>query len=95
MANKGRFIDYAAPGVSVLTIAPEGKYKVLTGTSLSSAHLSGVVALLVSQGLSNKVVTSIDNILTTTALDLGVPGRDQEFGEGLISASRALAVIKK
>ena len=95
MANKGRFIDYAAPGVSVLTIAPEGKYKVLTGTSLSSAHLSGVIALLVSQGLSDKVDTSIDNILTKTVLDLGAPGRDQEFGEGLISASRALAIIKK
>jgi len=91
MANKGRFIDYAAPGVDVLTTAPGGKYTLATGTSLSSAHLSGIVALL----LSEKRGQSIDTTLTKTAVDLGKPGRDQEYGDGLVSASRALAIIKK
>lgn len=91
MADKGRFIDYAAPGVNILTIAPQGKYKLGSGTSLSSAHLSGIVALLLSQRRNKK----IDEALTETAIDLGKPGRDQEFGEGLVSASRALDVIKK
>lgn len=90
LADRGRFIDYAAPGVNVLTIAPEGKYRLASGTSISSAHISGIVALLLSQ----KRNSSIDKTLTATALDLGKPGRDQEFGEGLVSASRALAVIK-
>ena len=91
MADKGNFIDYAAPGVDILTIAPEGKYKLGTGTSISSAHVSGVVALLVSQN-RNK---SISSTLTETALDLGKPGRDSEFGDGLVNASRALEVINK
>ena len=90
MADKGLFIDYAAPGVNILTIAPGGKYKLATGTSISSAHVSGVVALLLSQ----KGNRNVNNVLKQTAVDLGKPGRDQEYGDGLISASRALAIIK-
>ncbi len=90
MADKGRFIDYAAPGVNILTIAPGGKYKLATGTSISSAHVSGVAALL----LSRKGNKNINNVLKQTAIDLGKPGRDQEYGDGLISASRALSIIK-
>jgi len=89
-ADKGRFIDYAAPGVNILTLAPGGKYKLATGTSISSAHVSGVAALLASRK-GNK---NINNVLKQTAIDLGKPGRDQEYGYGLISASRALAIIK-
>ncbi len=91
MADKGNFIDYAAPGVDILTIAPDGKYKLATGTSISSAHVSGIVALLLSQKGSKK----ISKALTETAVDLGKPGRDPEFGDGLINASRALTVINK
>lgn len=90
MADKGQFIDYAAPGVNILTLAPKGKYKLATGTSISSAHVSGVAALL----LSRKGSQNINKILKQTAVDLGKPGRDQEYGDGLISASRALAIIK-
>ena len=91
MADKGQFIDYAAPGVNILTTAPNGKYTLATGTSLSSAHLSGIVALL----LSEKRGKAIDPTLRRSAIDLGKPGRDQEYGEGLVSASRALAILKK
>ncbi len=95
LANKGHFIDYAAPGVNILTIAPEGKYSVSTGTSLSSAHISAVIALLLSEKQSLKVSVPIIKVLTDTVIDLGEPGRDQEYGYGLISASRALSVISK
>ncbi len=91
MADKGAFIDYAAPGVNILTIAPGGKYKLASGTSISSAHVSGIIALLLSQNKSK----AIGKALTETAIDLGKPGRDQEFGDGLVSASRALEIIKK
>ncbi len=90
MADKGRFIDYSAPGVNILTLAPSGKYTLATGTSLSSAHLSGIVALL----LSEQRRIPIDKTLKQTAVDLGKPGRDQEYGEGLVSANRALATLK-
>lgn len=90
MADKGRFIDYAAPGVNILTLAPDSTYTISTGTSLAAAHLSGIVALLLSQQRGKP----IDSTLKQTAVDLGKPGRDQEYGDGLVSASKALAIIK-
>lgn len=91
MADKGRFIDYAAPGVNVLTTAPNGKYKLATGTSIASAHVSGVIALLLSQEKDK----NIEEALKSTAIDLGKPGRDEEFGEGLINANSALSSFKQ
>ena len=90
-ADKGQFIDFAAPGVNILTMAPQGKFQLASGTSLSAAHVSGIVALL----LSHKRNLPIQKTLTQTVTDLGKPGRDQEFGEGLVSASRALNYIRK
>jgi subtilisin family serine protease len=89
MADKGAYIDYAAPGVNILTIAPAGKYKIATGTSFASAHLSGLAALLRSKGH-----TDIDKMFSRAAIDLGKKGQDQEFGKGLISANNALIFFK-
>lgn len=93
MADKGSFIDYATPGVNILTTAPGGTYTIATGTSLSSAHLSGIVALLLSQ--THKHNRAVNSTLTNTAIDLGKPGRDQEFGDGLVNANRALSTLKR
>ena len=87
-ADQGRFIDIAAPGVGVLTTAPEGKYQISTGTSMAAAHVSGVMALMKSyrRGYS-------PNQLRNTAYDLGRRGRDDAFGYGLVNASAALREI--
>jgi subtilisin family serine protease len=91
LANRGSFVDIAAPGVNVLTVAPGDKYELASGTSISTAHVSGIVALLLSQQRAEPIA----KILSESALDLGKPGRDQEYGDGLISASRALTIIKR
>ncbi len=84
-ADKGRFIDIAAPGVNILTLAPQGKFQLSTGTSMAAAHLSGVMALL-KEYERNYQPTQLNQ----TAIDLGVPGRDIEYGNGLVNASAAL-----
>jgi subtilisin family serine protease len=45
MANVGAYVAAAAPGVDVLLPAPNGGYSLETGTSVSAALASGVVAL--------------------------------------------------
>lgn len=84
-ADKGRFIDIAAPGVDILTLAPQGRYQRSTGTSMAAAHISGVMALLKEYRRNYKSPQ-----LNQTAIDLGRRGRDIEFGSGLVNASAAL-----
>lgn len=85
-ANRGDYIDLAAPGVSILTTAPRGAFHIATGTSLATAHVSGLIALLKSLNPAFN-----PEQLNRTAIDLGRPGRDNEYGYGLVNAERALA----
>jgi hypothetical protein len=67
-------------------------YCFFNGTSMASPHVAGVAALMrtVKPGLTP---AQVRDILTSTALDLGAPGYDLEYGYGLINAHRALLAI--
>ncbi|MEM8561059.1 MAG: S8 family peptidase [Pseudomonadota bacterium] len=61
------------------------------GTSFSAPHVSGVIALMLAVN-PNLSPQDIDALLMQGQLteDLGSPGRDNEFGYGLISAQKAV-----
>jgi len=88
-ANQGPHIAVAAPGVSVIETAPRGTYNLTSGTSIAAAHVSGVAALLIERNPAIDIAT-LENVLTSTAKDLGAPGRDDTFGYGLVGPYRAL-----
>ncbi len=48
-SNRGKYINVAAPGVDVLVAAPNGAYDFSTGTSVATAHVSGVAALILQK----------------------------------------------
>jgi serine protease len=58
------------------------------GTSMAAPHVAGVAALLHSQGITNPA--AIEAAIKKTAVDLGTPGRDDQYGYGLIDARAAL-----
>jgi serine protease len=58
------------------------------GTSMASPHVAGAAALLYAQGIKNPA--AIEAVLEKSAVDLGPPGRDDEFGYGLIDVRAAL-----
>ena len=93
-ANRGAYIALAAPGVDILTTAPDANYSQFSGTSFAAAQVTGVAALLLERApkLSPDRVRAI---LTETARDLGKPGRDDVFGAGLVDAAAALTAVSE
>lgn len=91
-ANQGPYVAVAAPGVDILAPLPGGKYGVSSGTSLSAAYVSGVVALMLSRNpeLSPEDVRLA---LTQSARDLGATGRDDQFGAGEADALAAVSSV--
>ena len=54
MANRGRYITVAAPGVDIIALAPGGSYQITSGTSIAAAHVTGIAALLLQEKPSLK-----------------------------------------
>jgi subtilisin family serine protease len=89
VANHGSYVAVAAPGVDIFVAAPGGGYDFTTGTSVATAHVSGLAALLIARN-PGLTPASVQSILMRTAKDLGPQGRDDEFGAGLVDAYEAL-----
>jgi subtilisin family serine protease len=88
-STPGPHIAVAAPGVDMIVAAPNGRYDIMSGTSLAAPLVSGVVALMLGRNptLDPK---SVRSILMATARDLGPAGRDDLYGAGLVDAARAV-----
>jgi serine protease len=63
-------------------------YFFVMGTSQATPHVSALAALLYRQGITDPA--AIRAAIEQTAEDLGSPGRDNDFGHGLIRPSAAL-----
>lgn len=90
LSNYGPHVDLAAPGDHVVSTGDQNDY--LTSSdplTVALAHVAGVAALVLSYspGLSQ---SELRQVLLDSADDLGLPGRDDEFGAGRVNARRAL-----
>jgi hypothetical protein len=94
MANRGRYIAVAAPGVDILALAPDGKVQFANGTSIAAAHVSGIAALLLERQPALKPA-EIRAALMSTAKPLGPAGPNADFGAGLVNAFAALNAIDR
>jgi subtilase family protein len=88
-SNRGNYIAIAAPGADIFLPAPDEKYQITSGTSFSAAYVSGIAALIMERNPALKP-NDVRAILTKTARDLGVPGRDDLFGAGEADAFAAV-----
>jgi subtilisin family serine protease len=87
-SNRGPHVALAAPGTDIFLPAPDQKYQMTSGTSFSAAYVSGIAALVLERNPSLKP-NEVRAILTSTARDLGPPGKDDQFGYGEANAFAA------
>jgi subtilisin family serine protease len=86
-ANRGKHIAVAAPGVDVVVLAPGNAAELSTGTSVATAHLSGLAALAIeaSGKLDQK---QLRRLLASSARKLKAPR--YSVGAGLADAAQLL-----
>lgn len=79
----------AAPAVDIVSTGAGGKYRKGVGTSDATAIISGVAALVRAK-YPNLSAAEVVHRLTATAIDKGPPGRDNEYGFGVVDPVAAL-----
>jgi serine protease len=86
--------DVCAPGVLVNSLQKPNGYSgdSWTGTSMSCPHTAGTAALMLQKNPALTPV-DIDRILEQTCVDLGVAGKDNQFGAGRIDALAAVNAV--
>ncbi len=104
-SETGYFVDVVAPGGNpssnydadpnhwILSTYWRGSgysYVQIAGTSQAAPHVAGLAALMLALNPSLSS-DQVESIIENTAVDLGSPGRDDEFGYGRIDAEAALA----
>ncbi len=93
-ASRGAFIDLVAPGERVVTTEVGGGWGREDGTSIAAAFVTAGAALVraANPSLSRE---QVEELLLTTARDLGAQGRDDAFGSGLLRVDRAVRAAAK
>ncbi|MEU7995701.1 type VII secretion-associated serine protease mycosin [Micromonospora sp. NPDC049060] len=89
ISTTGAEVDLAAPAVDIYSTSVGGKYRKATGTSGATAIVAGAVALIRSK-YPYLPASEVAHRLTATAIDKGPPGRDDEYGHGVIDLVAAL-----
>ncbi|HEV8360809.1 MAG TPA: S8 family serine peptidase [Candidatus Thermoplasmatota archaeon] len=90
-SSEGGQVDVAAPGKGILSSCGgnANSYCTYDGTSMSTPHVAGTLALVKALHPSF-TYADLDARIKATAKDLGAAGRDDDFGDGRIQAGQAV-----
>lgn len=85
-SSRGDASDVCAPGVEIRSAGAGNSYVVMSGTSMATPWAAGVAAVWMDWRISAGKTATLDDYnswLKTSAVDLGKPGPDAEYGIGL------------
>ncbi len=95
-STNGTYVDVAAPGSMILSTwdrrvpgNPVAGYTVLQGTSMATPIVAGLAGLM--RNLRPDLTPAeTEGIIQATATDRGAPGRDVQYGAGVLNADAAV-----
>lgn len=85
-SNRGTYIDFGAPGVSIYSTYKGNRYITFDGTSMAAPHLVGVAAIGIRLLPRGTPANRIEPYLRRSVDDLGAAGKDTRYGWGLPNA---------
>jgi subtilisin family serine protease len=85
----GPQVVLSAPATNIVSTLNDGGYGIGTGTSNSAAIIAGAAALVRSR-FPHLSAAEVVHRLEATATDKGPPGRDDEYGFGIVNLIGAL-----
>lgn len=96
-SSTGAFVDISAPGDPILSTwdvriqsnTGAAGYHVEGGTSMAAPMVAGLVALMKARR-PDLTPDEVESLIERTAVDKGLPGKDQNYGYGRIDAGAAL-----
>ena len=100
-SNFGSWVSVVAPGSQILSTMPvsssymtenegfQSEYDLMDGTSMASPMVAGIVGLIKSRH-PNLTPAQVKQRLEGTAIDLGEPGFDSSYANGMVDAFRAV-----
>ncbi|MDE6584923.1 MAG: S8 family serine peptidase, partial [Anaeroplasmataceae bacterium] len=83
-SNYGSYVDVCAPGSSIVSAKMGGGTVSMSGTSMAAPHVAAAAALIFTEH-SEYTHSQVETLLKTSAVDLGDPGKDKFYGEGMIN----------
>jgi subtilisin family serine protease len=87
-SSQGDEIVCAAPGQDIQSTWLAGGYATVSGTSMAAPFVVGVLALYISTLGRRATPQEVLLALEATARDAGPPGKDKQYGWGLIDAHK-------
>lgn len=83
----GSELDVVAPGEQIYSTLINNQYGYMDGTSMAAGYVSGTLAVL-KESFPTLSSQKIKSLLTSQSLDLGVTGKDNVYGYGLIQVPK-------